>query len=161
MPPVAPGAAPVAPYSKGSLGCLPRPPPLTGAALWSGRAVQEKKKEEAAAKRLEAKRLAAEEEAAMANFGKKKPAAKPSATKVTSHQLSTMKEREARQAEAEAAERADAASRTVKEADYAAAVEVENVNKPGDEGVEARSIEGAIGALSLGGDADADRNPEK
>ena len=43
--------------------------------------LQEKRQQEAAAKKLEAKRLAAEEEKEMANLGKKKPAAKATPSK--------------------------------------------------------------------------------
>ena len=79
---------------------------------------------------------------------------------MTSHQLGLMKEKEARAAAAAAAERADAASRTVTEAAYAAQVEVEISNKAEDV-AEARSMEAAIEALSLGAAGEADRHPEK
>ena len=49
----------------------------------------------------------------------------------------------------------------VSEEAYAAGVEVANLNRE-DTGVEARSVEAALEALSVvGGDAAADRHPEK
>lgn len=136
------------------------------AALWlldnsnkiKNHSLQERKKEEAAKKRAEAKRLAAEEEAALANLGKKKPAQKVSAPKVTHHQLEIMKEKEKILSEEEAKEREDEIKRQVSEDKYAKQIEVEIANRQ-DNTVEARSLDAALGALSVGGEAD--RHPEK
>jgi hypothetical protein len=49
----------------------------------------------------------------------------------------------------------------VDEEEYAAAVDVENRNRQIGEDVEARSVDAAIGALTLGSDESVDRHPEK
>lgn len=123
---------------------------------------EERKREEAAARKAEARRLAAEEEAALAGVGKKKAAPqKVGSAKVTSHQLLLNKEVEKKEEERRAREREDAAKRMVSEDAYASAVVVENVNRQ-DTGVEARSVEAALDALTVvGGDAAQDRHPEK
>ncbi|PRW61227.1 coiled-coil domain-containing 124 [Chlorella sorokiniana] len=119
---------------------------------------QERQREEAAKKKAEAKRLAAEEEAALAAAGKKK-ASKPAPPKVTAAQLASMREREQREMEQQAATQQAAQRRMVSEDQYAAAVQVENRNRE-DVGVEARSMDAALQALTLD-KQEVDRHPEK
>lgn len=119
---------------------------------------EQKKKEEAAAKKAELKRLAAQEEAELANLGKKKAAPKP---KVTSHQLSVMKEADKKDFEKAKQQQIDSTKRQVDEETYASLVEVENRNKDKDGAVDARSLDAALDQMSIIDGVGADRHPEK
>jgi hypothetical protein len=71
-----------------------------------------------------------------------------------------MKEKDKAQYQSEAKQKELASKRMVTEDAYAAAVEIENLNKMEDT-VAARSVEEAIQALSMSDPGSADRHPEK
>ncbi|KAI3432305.1 hypothetical protein D9Q98_003865 [Chlorella vulgaris] len=118
---------------------------------------QERQREEAAKKKAEVKRLAAEEEAEMAAAAKKK--APKAAPKVTAAQLAHQRERELQQLQQQAEQQSLEKKRIVSEDAYAAAIEVENLNRVEEGVVEAHGVDAALDALTLGGSVD--RHPEK
>ncbi|KAK9806108.1 hypothetical protein WJX72_001671 [[Myrmecia] bisecta] len=120
---------------------------------------QEKQRAEAAAKKVEAKKLAEEEERQLAQAAQKK-LGKVALPKVSAHQLSKIKEMEAKQEETEKQKRAAAAKRMVTEDSYSQLVEVENVNREEDL-IDARNVTQAIAALSLAEQAEEDKHPER
>ena len=96
-------------------------------------------------------------------------ASTPRPPKVTSHQLTKAAEVEAAAAAAAAAVAARKARREVGADEYAAAVESHDAaahRASGDDGVDARSLDAAVAALTLadaasGAGADEDRRPER
>ncbi|XP_037080303.1 coiled-coil domain-containing protein 124-A-like [Pollicipes pollicipes] len=111
----------------------------------------ERKKAEQQQKKQEAALLLQQEEAAL----QQQVAAKRPAVKVTRSQVQAEQERRA--AASRPAAQKDAATPVLQ---TPAALE-ENVNRLVTEGVEARTVEEAIAALSVGGGDDADRHPER
>eukprot|EP01024_Parvocaulis_polyphysoides_P015902 TRINITY_DN17033_c0_g2_i1.p2 TRINITY_DN17033_c0_g2~~TRINITY_DN17033_c0_g2_i1.p2 ORF type:complete len:224 (+),score=60.76 TRINITY_DN17033_c0_g2_i1:37-708(+) len=120
---------------------------------------QERKKQEAAQKKAETKQLAEQEEAEM---GAKKSKTKPQ--KVTKYQLDVQKEVDKRESDQKRLQQQREQRREVSEEDYQKMVDVENINRQGDEGdIVASGIQSAVDqiAQSSKSGGEEDMHPER
>lgn len=122
--------------------------------------LQARERAAAAAKKAEAKRLADEEDAAASRAAAKATAA--ARARPTAHQLRERADKEAAAREAAATSAARAARREVGADEHAEAMDrAAPDNRAADGAVDARSLDAAVAALTVGGGEDVDRRPEK
>lgn len=125
----------------------------------SKRDEEEKKKLEQAAKRAELKRLQDEEDAKLS--ATKSKLAPAGSQKMTKYQLDKQREIEEALQEEALQKRAQVQKREMDEGSYSRIIDTENVNRAAQGVVDARSVEHALKALTVGEAAPDDKHPEK
>mmetsp|Transcript_4492 Transcript_4492/g.7568 ORF Transcript_4492/g.7568 Transcript_4492/m.7568 type:complete len:226 (+) Transcript_4492:144-821(+) len=120
---------------------------------------EERKKQEQAAKRAELKRLQDEETATLS--APKSKLAPAGIQKMTKYQLDKQREQDEKLKAEELEEKGMSSRREVDEDAYHRSVAHENVNRVGDGGLDARSVDGALAALNVGGGPEEEKHPEK